>query len=202
MRRITWLLIAVVVLGLLNFQPVTQAQEPTPLSLQGEFPSNSGFESGNFTNWSLSGTPGIWSVTTVDKHTGNYSAHALLTDATTRSVSTLTSNLYSVVGNQRTSLVFWLKAPQVTNGGKLVVQTEWYNASHVQLGSSGWTIRNTAVPDWTNYQIPMTLPTNAASLHVYLAALAYPGDTIEVYVDDFSSSAAGDPLLFLPLVLR
>lgn len=220
MKQITWSLITVVVLALLSFrfEPFAWAQQPslssppTPTvsdlhknlaSRRSQvFPSNADFETGDLTSWSLNGAPGVWTVTSADKHAGSYSAHVLLTDATAYTVSTLTSDLYSIIGNQATSLVFWARVPQVVNGGKLVVQTEWYNLARVQLGSSGQTIRNAPVPSWTKYQIPIVLPINAALMYVYLAALVYPGDTIEAYVDDLSSSAAGDPLLFLPLVSR
>ncbi len=117
---------------------------------------NSGFESGNTTNWSLSGGP------TAVAETGGGGRYALemVSDAT--GTHFLESDFMPATAAADYIGNYWLKAQDGSLGGNWRVRILWFDASQVSLGESATITATTGVSGWQKVTVTGTAPANTA----------------------------------------
>jgi hypothetical protein len=97
---------------------------------------NPGFETGNFSGWTLAGNTGFTAVDTTNPHSGTYSAHFGAIGSDT--LLTQTQNFATTPGAQYT-LDFWLRNDGGTPNDFSVTWGVQSLVSQTNLGPFGWT---------------------------------------------------------------
>lgn len=204
MRRVAWSPFVLMVLAL-NLLPTTpvRAFGPDALRTGGEILSNGGFESGDFTAWTLHEPP--WAVCNSEKHSGVYAAcfnrHG---DGNYSTQTFLRSDKYSVLPSASYIYSVWYKIVQRAGS---TTQLGFYIRSYAPNGSSTISILDygTATGAWTQASIPVGsygYATVAIEFEITGEVQGGESNVLEAYVDDASFVSVLHFATFLPFVGR